>query len=230
MLIKGFQKLTLLDFPGKTACTVFTGGCNYRCPFCHNAGLVTRMDTEIIDESEVFAHLKKRQGILDGVAVSGGEPLLQQDIEEFLGKIKELGYAVKLDTNGSFPEKLKSIVEKGLCDFVAMDIKNSKEKYPETVGIKTFDIKAMEESVEFLKNGNMPFEFRTTVTRNFHTKEDIENIAKWVQGAKKYYLQNFVDSGNLIDNNVQGVSKEEMKEMLAIVQKYIPTAELRGLD
>ena len=229
MLIKGFQKLTLLDFPGKTACTVFMGGCNFRCPFCHNAGLVTKLDTQIIDQNEVFDHLKKRQGILDGVAVSGGEPLLQPNIEEFLGKIKELGYEVKLDTNGSFPEKLKSIIEKGLCDFVAMDIKNSKEKYPETIGVHDFDMVSMEKSVDILMNGTVDFEFRTTVTKNFHTIEDIENIGKWIKGTKKYYLQNFVDSGNLIDNAVEGVSKEEMQEMLEVIRKYIPTAEIRGI-
>lgn len=229
MLIKGFQKLTLLDYPGKTACTVFTGGCNYRCPFCHNAGLVTKMDTEIIPESEVFNHLKKRQGILDGVAVSGGEPLLQGDIEEFLAEIKKLGYQIKLDTNGSFPEKLKSIIDKGLCDYVAMDIKNSKERYPETIGIDKFDISLMEKSVDILMSSDVEFEFRTTVTKNFHTIKDIENIGEWVKGVTNFYLQNFVDSGNLIDSNVEGVSREEMQEMLVAIRKYIPTAEIRGL-
>ncbi len=229
MLIKGFQKLTLLDYPGKTACTVFTGGCNYRCPFCHNAGLVTKLDTEIISESEVLSHLMKRQGILDGVAISGGEPLLQGDIEEFLQKIKELGYSIKLDTNGSFPDKLKSIIDKGLCDYVAMDIKNSKERYNETIGIDKFDISLMEKSVEILRDSNVDFEFRTTVTKNFHTMEDIEKIGEWIKGVEKYYLQNFVDSGNLIDSNVEGVSKEEMQLMLERIKKYVPTAEIRGL-
>lgn len=229
MLIKGFQKLTLLDYPGKTACTVFTGGCNYRCPFCHNAGLVTKLDTEIISEGEVLSHLKKRQGILDGVAISGGEPLLQGDIEEFLQKIKELGYSIKLDTNGSFPDKLKSIIDKGLCDYVAMDIKNSKERYNETIGIDNFDISLMEKSVEILRGSDVDFEFRTTVTKNFHTMEDIEKIGEWIKGVEKYYLQNFVDSGNLIDSNVEGVSKEEMQLMLERIKKYVPTAEIRGL-
>lgn len=229
MLIKGFQKLTLLDFPGKTACTVFTGGCNFRCPFCHNVGLVTRMDAEIITENEVFEHLKKRHGILDGIAITGGEPLLQGDIEEFLEKVRKLDYAIKLDTNGSFPEKLENIIKNGLCDYVAMDIKNSKEKYAETVGIKNFDIRDIEKSVEILKNGKVPFEFRTTITKNFHTIIDIENIGKWINGTENYYLQNFVDSGNLIDSNVEGVSKEEMKEMLEVARKYVPTAEIRGL-
>ncbi len=229
MLIKGFQKLTLLDFPGKTACTVFTGGCNFRCPFCHNAGLVTKMDTEIIPEREVFEHLKKRQGILDGIAITGGEPLLQGDIEEFLRKVRELDYAIKLDTNGSFPEKLESIIENGLCDYVAMDIKNSKEKYAETISISNFGISNIEKSVEILKKGKVPFEFRTTVSKNFHTIKDIENIGKWIAGTENYYLQNFVDSGNLIDSNTEGVSKEEMKEMLEAVKKYVPNADIRGL-
>lgn len=229
MLIKGFQKLTLLDYPGKTACTVFTGGCNFRCPFCHNAGLVTKMDPDIIDESEVFAHLKKRQGILDGIAITGGEPLLQGDIEDFLEKIREFNYEIKLDTNGSFPQKLKRIIEKGLCDYVAMDIKNSKEKYSETVGISEFDISSVEESIDTLMNGNVDFEFRTTVTSDFHTVKDIEDIGKWIKGTENYYLQNFVDSGNLIDSSVTGVSKDEMNEMLEVVKKYVPTAQIRGL-
>ena len=187
------------------------------------------MDAEIIPESEVFEHLKKRQGILDGIAITGGEPLLQGDIEEFLRKVRESGFAIKLDTNGSFPEKLESIIENGLCDYVAMDIKNSKEKYPETVGIKKFDISNIEKSVEVLKRGKVPFEFRTTITKNFHTIIDIENIGKWIEGTEKYYLQNFVDSGNLIDSDVEGVSKEEMSEMLEVVKKYVPNADIRGL-
>ncbi len=229
MLIKGFQKLTLLDFPEKTACTVFTGGCNLRCPFCHNALLVTDMDAEIIDEAEIFSHLNKRKGILDGVAVTGGEPLLQKDIEDFLYKIKKTGYAVKLDTNGCFPDKLEEIVKNGLCDYVAVDIKNSKEKYAETVGIKDFSTKEIEKSVDFLLSSSIPFEFRTTVTGNFHTIEDIKNITLWIKGAKKYFLQNFIDSGNLIDSNCYGVSKEIMEEMLKEAKKVIPETELRGI-
>ena len=229
MKILGIEKLSMVDYEGQICATIFTGGCNYRCPFCHNAGLVTKMDTEIIPESEVFNHLKKRQGILDGVAISGGEPLLQGDIEEFLKKIKELGYSIKLDTNGSFPDKLKSIIDNGLCDYVAMDIKNSKERYNETVGIDKFDISLMEKSVEILMNSDVQFEFRTTVTKNFHTVEDIEKIGEWIKGTEKYYLQNFVDSGNLIDCNVEGVSKEEMQLMLEKIKKYVPTAEIRGL-
>lgn len=229
MIIKGFQKLTLLDFPGRTACTVFTGGCNFRCPFCHNALLVTEQDDIFYTEEEIFDHLKLRKNVLDGVAVTGGEPLLQKDIERFLYEIKDLGYAVKLDTNGSFPEKLKGILELGLADYVAMDIKNCKEKYAETIGLKKYDIAPVEESMEILKNSGVDYEFRTTVTENFHTNEDIEKLAEWIKGTPKYFLQNFVDSGMLIDGSCKGVSRPQMREMLEIVKKYVPNAELRGI-
>lgn len=229
MIIKGFQKLTLLDFPGRTACTVFTGGCNFRCPFCHNALLVTEQDDIFYTEEEIFDHLKLRKNVLDGVAVTGGEPLLQKDIERFLYEIKDLGYAVKMDTNGSFPEKLKGILELGLADYVAMDIKNCKEKYAETIGLKNYDIAPVEESMEILKNSGVDYEFRTTVTENFHTNEDIEKLAEWIKGTPKYFLQNFVDSGMLIDGSCKGVSRPQMREMLEIVKKYVPNAELRGI-
>ena len=229
MFIKGFQKLTLLDFPGKTACTVFTGGCNFRCPFCHNALLVTDMDDAQYTEEEIFEHLEKRKNVLDGVAVTGGEPLLQKDIERFLYEIKDKGYAVKLDTNGSFPEKLKDILSLGLADYVAMDIKNCKERYAETIGVENFDLKPVEESIELLRNSGVDYEFRTTVTQNFHTINDIEKLAMWIEGTPKYFLQNFVDSGSLIDSACKGVSKSEMNEMLEKVKLYIPNAQLRGI-
>ncbi len=229
MLIKGFQKLTVLDFPGRTACTVFTGGCNFRCPFCHNALLVTEMDNDFYTEEEIFEHLEKRKNVLDGVAVTGGEPLLQKDIERFLYEIKEKGFAVKLDTNGSFPEKLEGILQLGLADYVAMDIKNCPEKYGVTVGVENFDITPIGKSIELLKNSGVDYEFRTTITADFHTLEDVEKIAQWIKGAPRYFLQNFEDSGNLIDGNCRGVSRDEMRQMLKIAQKYIPETELRGM-
>ena len=229
MLIKGFQKLTLLDFPGRTACTVFTGGCNYRCPFCHNAVLVTENDGEYYTEEEIFEHLEKRRGIIDGVAVTGGEPLLQKDIESFLYEIKDRGFAVKLDTNGSFPEKLEGILQLGIADYVAMDIKNRPEKYAETVGLEKFDIAPVRRSIDLLMNSGVEYEFRTTVVSDFHTADDIEALAQWIQGAKRYFLQNFVDSGNLIDGTCTGVSPSTMREMLDRARKFIPGAELRGL-
>ena len=229
MFIKGFQKLTLLDFPGRTACTVFTGGCNFRCPFCHNSLLVTDMDDAQYTEEEIFQHLERRKNVLDGVAVTGGEPLLQKDIERFLYEIKDKGYAVKLDTNGSFPEKLKDILSLGLADYIAMDIKNCKEKYAETIGLESFDLKPIEESIELLAGSGVDYEFRTTVTQNFHTPEDMEKIALWIKGTPRYFLQNFVDSGSLIDSSCKGVTKSEMHEMLQRVKKHIPEAQLRGI-
>ncbi len=229
MLIKGLQKLTLLDFPSKMACTVFTAGCNFRCPFCHNASLVTTVDDDKIDEEDFFGFLNKRQGILEGVCVTGGEPTLQPDLEEFLYKIKSLGYEVKLDTNGYRPDVLKSAVNKGLVDYVAMDIKNSKEKYGITAGVENFDISKIEESVDFLKNGSCPYEFRTTVVKELHTAQDIEQMAKWLQGSTRYYLQSFVDSGDLICSGYSGYDKNEMKNMLNIAKKHFENTELRGI-
>ncbi len=229
MIIKGFQKLTLLDYPGRTACTVFTGGCNFRCPFCHNALLVTEQDNDFYPEEAVFEHLRLRKNVLDGVAVTGGEPLLQKDIERFLYEIKEMGYDVKLDTNGSFPDKLKGILDIGLADYVAMDIKNSPQKYAQTIGVKDYDIAPVLESMDILKNSGVDYEFRTTVTADFHTVEDMEEISRWIKGVPHYYLQNFVDSGQLIDSKCTGVSKDVMKQMLAVVQQHIPQAEIRGI-
>ena len=230
MKIQGLQKLTLLDFPERVACTVFFAGCNFRCPFCHNASLVVDIPSQAdATEEEFFSFLKKRQGILDGVCVTGGEPLLQPDIEGFIRKIKELGYAVKLDTNGSFPEKLKSLVEKGLVDYVAMDIKNCLEEYGVTAGVSNLDVSSIIESVAYLKEGHIPYEFRTTVVKGYHTKRSFEKIGQWLQGTERYFLQNFVDSGDLIGKDTKGCSEEEMKEFLAIVSEYVPSVKIRGI-
>jgi len=230
MRIQGLQKLTLLDYPEHTACTVFTAGCNFRCPFCHNASLVVDIPKEAeISEDEFFTFLQKRKGILDGVCVSGGEPLLQPDIELFIKKIKDMGFAVKLDTNGSFPDKLIHLVEQGLVDYVAMDIKNSPETYAFTAGTDKLDIVSVKKSVSYLMEGHVPYEFRTTVVKNYHSKESFEEVGKWLEGTEKYFLQNFVDSGDLIGKNTRGCSEEEMKEFLVTVKKYIPSAKLRGM-
>lgn len=230
MVIHGFQKLTLLDYPGHTACTIFSGGCNFRCPFCHNAGLVLspgQYDT--VGEDEVLAYLKKRRGILDGVCITGGEPLLNPDTEEFAARVKELGYMVKLDTNGSFPARLEKMVNEGLVDYVAMDIKNSLAKYPETVGKADFDTAPIEQSVEFLRSGKAEYEFRTTVVREFHSEDDIRGIGKWLAGSPRYFLQAFVDSGELIGEGLHGYTQEEYKGLLDAAREYIPDAELRGV-
>ena len=230
MYINGFQKLTILDYPGKVACIVFTPGCNFRCPFCHNAALVTHIDKDTyIDEDEVLSYLRKRQGILDGVVITGGEPLLQDGIEEFIGKIKDLGYSVKLDTNGSFPEKLISLVEEGLVDYVAMDIKNSKAKYMTTIGVNNIDMTSIEKSVDFLLQNKVDYEFRTTVVDGFHTPDDIQDIVVWIKGAHKYFLQNFVDSGDLIQSGLSPVSVDMLKEMKKKATEFVPYVEIRGI-
>ncbi len=231
MIIQGLQKLTLLDYPGRVACTVFTAGCNLRCPFCHNAGLVTHIDrSNIISEEELFSFLKKRQGILDGVCVSGGEPLLMPDIIPFIEKIKSFGFLVKLDTNGTFFERLREIVEKGIVDYVAMDIKNSPQKYPMTAGCESVDIDSVKKSVALLEENGIDHEFRTTVVRELHTEEDMKEIGKWLSGTKKYFLQGFIDSGDLIGQNYSAYSPAEMAKMLDIIRLSVPSASLRGID
>lgn len=230
MIIQGLQKLTLLDFPGHTACTVFTAGCNFRCPFCHNASLVTHIDAApVCTEEEFFAFLSKRQGLLDGVAITGGEPLLQKDIVDFLAKIKAAGFAVKLDTNGSRPQLLKEIVAKGLADYIAMDVKNTREKYPLTAGIDGKMLDDIDESIDFLINSDTDYEFRTTLVKNFHTDDDILCMAQRLQGAKHWFLQSFKDSGDLIDSSCVGFSDAEMREKLDLVRFSAPFAEIRGV-
>ncbi|MBE6529335.1 MAG: anaerobic ribonucleoside-triphosphate reductase activating protein [Ruminococcaceae bacterium] len=230
MKIHGFQKMTMLDFPGKVACTLFTAGCNFRCPFCHNALLVTEIDAAAVyDEEEIFSYLQKRRGILDGVAITGGEPLLNRDIPELLRKIKALGYSVKLDTNGSYPDLLKSIVNEGLVDYIAMDIKNSKEKYALTVGLPNFDLRPVEESVDFLLSGTVDFEFRTTIVKELHTEKDIAAIADWIAGAPRYFLQNFQESEHMIGSNLHAHSPEMLELLREIAARKIPGAALRGI-
>ena len=232
MVIQGLQKITLLDFPGKVACTIFTGGCNFRCPFCHNASLVTHIDSEhFISEEEFFAYLSRRKGILDGVGITGGEPLLHKDVADVCRKIHDLGFLVKLDTNGSFPERLRPLIEGGLVDYIAMDIKNCKEAYAETCGLENMseELKKIDESIALIMGSNIPYEFRTTVVRELHSKERIKQLAKEISGAKRFFLQSFTDSGDLIGEGLSAYSALEMQELLSIVKPYIPSAELRGI-
>lgn len=228
MLIKGLQKLTLLDFPGKVACTVFTGGCNFRCPFCHNASLVTRLNNDRIDEDEFFSYLEKRRNVLEGVCISGGEPTLQPDLYDFIKKIKSMGYAVKLDTNGYQPDVLKKLCNDGLLDYVAMDIKNSPEKYALTAGINELDMNRICESTEFLMSGNVEFEFRTTVMSELHKSNDFESIGEWLKGNERYFLQPFADSGDLIEESFLSPCESELNDFLSKIVHYIPNAQIRG--
>lgn len=229
MNIQGLQKLTLLDFPGRMACTVFTGGCNLRCPFCHNASIAVKPSKEgEYSVEEILDFLKKRQGILDGVAITGGEPLMQGDIEEFIKSIRSLGYAVKLDTNGTYPQKLKSLVEQGLVDYVAMDVKASPEGYPPAVGIGGYDVSKIKESIDFLLEGKVDYEFRTTIVREFHSVFDMDSLGNFIKGAKRHFLQCFKDSGDLIGFGLSAVPKKEMEDMRTILLKYTESCEIRG--
>ena len=225
MKIGGFQKMTMLDFPGKIACTVFTYGCNLRCPFCHNATLVTHK-SELFSEDEILAYLNKRKGILDGICITGGEPLLQADIIPFMQRVKEIGLAIKLDTNGAYPDRLKEIID---LDYIAMDIKNSKEKYPLTTGIEGLDITPFEKSVEIIKNSGVDYEFRTTVVRELHTVDDMKKIAEWISGAKRYYIQCFADSGELIGEGFSAHDKNTLEAFCQATLSHISSAEIRGI-
>ena len=231
MEIHGFAKTTLLDYPKHVAATVFFGGCNFRCPFCHNGDLVLRPGkVPTIAEEEVLSYLKKRQGILEGVCITGGEPTLQPDLETFIRKLKELGYLVKLDTNGYRPEVLSSLLEKGLLDYVAMDIKNSREKYAMTVGKSNIEIANIESSVKLLLQGNIPYEFRTTVVRELHTSDDMKKIGAWIQGAQGYFLQNYVESEKVISPGFTSCSKDELVQMQILLRAYVPNTHIRGVD
>lgn len=231
MTINGLQKLTLLDYPGRTACTVFLGRCNWRCPFCHNASLVLAPEEQpVLPEEELFAFLRKRRGLLDGVAVTGGEPTLQPDLPEFLRKVKDLGYAVKLDTNGTNPRLLREILEAGLADYVAMDVKTSPERYPAVTGTPRCNLDAVRESAALLLGGTTDFEFRTTVVKELHALSDFAAIGAWLRGGEKYFLQAFKDSGDLVQPGFTGCSRAELEEMREVLRRDIPRTELRGVD
>ncbi len=231
MLICGLQKLTLLDYPGLVACTVFTGGCNFRCPFCHNASLVLPERVEAgYGVPEVLAFLEARRGKLDGVAVTGGEPLLHEDLPEFLRAVRALGYRIKLDTNGSFPDRLRAVVEEGLVDRVAMDVKNAPGRYAESVGLRTPDLAALERSRDLLLEGRVDYEFRTTVVRGLHTEQSLREAAAWIAGAKEYYLQQYRDSGDVIAAAGLGAfPDDEMRALAEAVRPIVPSVTLRGV-
>lgn len=231
MIIQGLQKLSLLDYPEHVACTVFLSGCNFRCPFCHNASLVTHnASDEEITVSEFMSFLLKRKGILDGVCITGGEPLLNAEILDLIKSIRDMGYSIKLDTNGSRPEFLAQLIDEKMIDYVAMDIKNAPYKYPVTTGVENIDVALIYQSVEILKSSKINYEFRTTLVREFHDIQDMENIGQWLKGNSKYYLQGFVDSGDLICTSLHPLNTEKMKKMLMTVKPYLPRAKLRGIS
>lgn len=227
MQILGFQKLTLLDYPGHVAATIFTGGCNFKCPFCQNARLVNYEDDEL-DNEKIIDYLNNRKKYLDAVCITGGEPTIQKDLKGYIKKIKELGYLVKLDTNGTNPNLLKELIDEKLIDYVAMDIKNSKKKYSETSGTKV-NIDNIEESIKLLMNGNIDYEFRTTIVKDYHENEDIIEISKWLKDSKKYVLQQFEDSGHLIKDGLKAHPKEKLCDFKQILEKEIKNVEIRGI-
>lgn len=230
MNICGLQKLSMVDYPGKLAATVFTGGCNLRCPFCHNALLVTRLgESPRLDTDEILNFLRSRRGLLDAVVLSGGEPLLQPGAADFLAAVKNMGYPVKLDTNGCYPDALAEILRRGLVDYVAMDVKNSKEKYAATVGLPGFDIAPVEESIRIIRESGVDYEFRTTAVREFHSADDFAAIGRWLHGSKNYYIQNFTDSGNLIGSGMCGFQPEELQKFADSLLKDFEFVGIRGV-
>lgn len=230
MHFAGLQKLTLLDYPGKTAATAFTHGCNFRCPFCHNARLVVpHASEEQISAEEILAYLSKRRGLIDGLCLTGGEPTLQSDLPDFCREAKALGVVVKLDTNGSRPNVVRRLIENRLVDYVAMDVKNSRERYAETAGFRQMDLSAVDESVALLKEGRVDYEFRTTVVSELHSEASLLATAQWLQGAKAWYLQQFVDSGGCIRQGLTAYSESALGALLKTVQSIMPTARLRGV-
>ncbi len=229
MHIQGIQKLTLLDYPGHIACTLFSYGCNLRCPFCHNASLVTETPQKPINTEEITAFLQKRKGILDGICLSGGEPLMNPDALEFLKYLRGFGYKIKLNTNGFFPKQLEQAINQNLLDYVALDIKAPKESYAAATGISDIDVAPLCQSIEMIMNSGIDHEFRTTAVKGLHNVGDFEEIALWIKGAKRYYIQQFVSSPDLISHSFTSFSTEEMNEILADVQKIIPNALLRGI-
>ena len=230
MKIYGLQKMTLLDFPGRVACTVFLGLCDFRCPYCHNFELVDGTAVPLMEEEEFFSFLSKRKGLLDGVAVTGGEPTIHADLPEFLRRIRSLGFPVKLDTNGYHPGMLRRLLDEKLIDYAAMDIKNSPEKYASTAGRETLDLSPVRESIALLMGSGTDYEFRTTVVKEFHEQRDFEEIGKMIEGAGKYFLQSFTDRDSVPFGGLSAASKEEMLLYADTARKYVRQVSLRGVD
>ncbi|MBE5789805.1 MAG: anaerobic ribonucleoside-triphosphate reductase activating protein [Clostridiales bacterium] len=230
MIIHGLQKMTLLDFPGRVACTVFLGGCDMRCPFCHNAELIDGSAPAALDEQELLRFLGRRKGLLDGVAITGGEPLLRSDLAPLLREIRNLGYAVKLDTNGTHPDRLKALLDEGLVDYAAMDIKNSPERYAETAGVPGLDLAPIRESARLLMTGETDYEFRTTVVDELHDEESFRGIGAWLHGAKRFFLQQFTDRDTVPFGGLHAPSGEKMRQYARILQADVQEVSLRGVE
>ncbi len=229
MKIQGLQKMTLLDFPGRVACTVFLGGCDFRCPFCHNGELLDGSAPAVMDDQELLRFLKGRQGLLDGVAITGGEPLLRKDLPDLLRAIRELGFAVKVDTNGNHPDALEGLLREGLVGYIAMDIKNSPERYALTAGLSHMDLEPIRRSVRLLMDGSLPYEFRTTVVDELHRAEDFEAMGQWIQGARAYFLQPFADRDSVPFAGLHAPTRENLEKYASIARVYVPYTQIRGI-
>lgn len=230
MKLHGIQKMTLLDFPGVVSCTIFLGGCDFRCPFCHNFELIDGTAQPIMDDSELIEFLRGRKALIDGVAITGGEPCLHKDLPELIRKIRAEGYKVKLDTNGYHPELLKAIIDEGLVDYVAMDIKNSEEKYALTCGLDDINMDIIKESISILMNSDIDYEFRTTVVDELHEEADFEKIGEMIRGAKHYFLQRFTDRDSVPYGNLSAPSFEDMHKYCDIARNFVTNSELRGVE
>ena len=235
-MISGLQKMTLLDYPGKVACTVFLSGCNFRCPFCHNSGLLEQADEEFMTQEELLAFLRKRKGLLDGVCITGGEPTLQKDLGQLLADIKAEGFLVKLDTNGTRPKVIRELMEKNLIDYVAMDIKNCPERYGATVGVSNVTLNNIEQSMQLLLSGGVEYEFRTTVMDELHDEEAMTGIGQWLQRlspqrkAERFFLQPYVERESVLAPGMHAPSREKLQNMAKTIAPYVKQAEIRAMD
>ena len=227
MRVAGFQKLTLLDYPSKVACIIFTQGCNYKCPYCQNSVLIKFNDDELIDEEEIFAYLNKRKGIIDGIVITGGEPTIQKDLKDFIRKVKDLGISVKLDTNGSNPKVVEDLINEGLVDYIAMDIKNVLELYKDVTDVNP-NIDNLKQSIELIKNSPIEHEFRTTIIKPIHNIDKILKICSYVEG-ERVFLQNFVRSENVLGKCLEPFSETELIEIDNIIKEKFPNVRIRGL-
>lgn len=230
MVIHGLQKMTLLDFPGRVACTVFLGACDFRCPFCHNWELVDGTAPAQMSDDELIEFLKKRTGVLEGVAITGGEPMINKDLPELLRKIKELGYPAKVDTNGNHPDMLRKVIDEDLVEYVAMDVKNSLDRYGVTIGKEGFDTSNVEESIQILLGSGIDYEFRTTVVDQLHDEDSFKGIGPMIKGAKHYYLQKFTDRDTVPFEGLSAPEDDKMRRYADIIRPYVPSVQLRGVD
>lgn len=231
MQIHGFNKLTLLDYPGHLAATIFLGGCNMRCPFCHNASLVTGLSTQpVIPKEEILSTLSKRKNVLEGVCITGGEPTLSPELPAFIEDIKAMGFRVKLDTNGTNPVLVKELVKNHLIDYIAMDIKNSRDKYALTSGNSHLNLELIDESITYLLSAPISYEFRTTIVKEHHSEEDMLSIGQWIKGANAYYLQSYKDSGDILMPGLHSHSKETLDHFATLLAPFVKNVSVRGID